>query len=50
MVTFYRAYEKSQNLYIFLELCEQGNLTDFIEKRGKKNPETQQSVLSAIEA
>ena len=50
VVTFHRAYEKQNNLYIFLELCDQGSLTDFIERRSRKNPETQKSILSASEA
>ena len=50
VVTFHKAFEIAQHLYIFLELCDHGNLTEFIEKRGRRNPENKQSILSAIEA
>ena len=50
VVTFHRAVQTSQNLYIFLELCDQGNLTEFIERRGSQNPDTQKSILKATEA
>ena len=33
-----------------MELCDQGDLTDFIEMRHAVNPETQRCILSAAEA
>ena len=50
VVTFHRAYKKSGKLYLFLEMCDQGNLSEFIERRKKRNEETNQYILSNSEA
>lgn len=33
VVTFYKGYKTASKLYLFMEMCDQGNLTEFIEKR-----------------
>ena len=50
VVTFHRAYRKARNLYIFLELCDQGDMTEFIRRRSYRNQETEFAVLTTSEA
>ena len=50
VVTFHRAFQMSNKIYIFLELCDQGNLTDFIAKRNFIDPETRRKITSAADA
>ena len=49
-MTFHRAIKKDQKLFVFLELCDQGDLTEFIQKRSKRNPKTNRAILSSSEA
>ena len=37
IVTFYQAYRTTNNVYLFLELCDQGDLNQFIKKRNSSN-------------